>query len=900
MAWQPTNEGLTQVLEIFRKSQIADRNIQRSIQEQLSVLNQHPDFNYYLVFVFTELKNEPEYVRAVAGLFLKNNVRQSYDNIPDEVKQFIKTQILKCIGDPMPQIRKTVGSIISTIVTKGGLKQWQNLIPTLIQLLDNNDLNVVSGVMQTMVVLCEDYSDKLDSEEAGRPLGVLIPKFLALFKSQHEILRKHALACINCFLVDMPSALLVNMDSYLQGVFFLASDSSEEVRKGVCHAFVTLVEIRIDYLLPHLRNVIQYMLVQTQDKEETVAMEACEFWSAIAETKYCKDALREFLPSVIPVLLDCMVYGESDMMLMGFEEDDENVPDQAKDIKPFIYSSKSKGFGQPQSFGSEQTPQGQRAPNGELDEEEEEDDEEDNSTVSEWTLRKCAASGLDILSTVFKDDLLPVVLPLLQQKLNHTDWKVRESAILAIGAIADGCRKGIKQHLATLVPYMFTLLGDVQPLVRSITCWTLSRYSRWIVQQEDDKYFRTFVSELLNRILDKNKKVQEAACSAFASFEEEAETLLVPYLNPILRCFVMAFEKYQAKNLIILYDAVGTLAESVGDEMNNPEYINIIMPPLITKWNNLGDEDRNLLPLLECLTSVAAAVGTGFQQFAQGVYQRCLRLIENTLVKQAAAQQNQQELPDKEFVICALDLISGLTEGLKAGIESLVGSSNLINLLFECMKDSKPDVCQSAFALVGDLAKCCIAHLKPVLNGYLPLLIQNLNPYYIAVCNNASWALGEVAMRVEEEIFKPFVPAILQKLIPIVNRTALNRNLLENTAITIGRLGFVSPDAVAPLLEHFVQAWCLTLRDIREDYEKESAFRGLCKMIKLNPNGVVRSFVFVCDAIASWEHPPKDLAEMFYHILHGFKSSLSEQAWSEYYNTFPPQLRMALSSKYQL
>ena len=66
-----------------------------------------------------------------------------------------------------------------------------------------------------------------------------------------------------------------------------------------------------------------------------------------------------------------------------------------------------------------------------------------------------------------------------------------------------------------------------------------------MVQQEDDKYFRTFVSELLNRILDKNKKVQEAACSAFASFEEEAETSLVPYLNPILRCFVMAFEKYQ-------------------------------------------------------------------------------------------------------------------------------------------------------------------------------------------------------------------------------------------------------------------------------------------------------------------------------------------------------------------
>ena len=58
-------------------------------------------------------------------------------------------------------------------------------------------------------------------------------------------------------------------------------------------------------------------------------------------------------------------------------------------------------------------------------------------------------------------------------------------------------------------------------------------------------------------------------------------------------------------------------------------------------------------------------------------------------------------------------------------------------------QDAKPDVCQSAFALVGDLAKCCMAHLKPVLNGYMPLLVQNLNPYFIAVCNNASWAVSK-------------------------------------------------------------------------------------------------------------------------------------------------------------
>lgn len=99
--------------------------------------------------------------------------------------------------------------------------------------------------------------------------------------------------------------------------------------------------------------------------------------------------------------------------------------------------------------------------------------------------------------------------------------------------------------------------------------------------------------------MDNNKRVQEAACSAFATLEEEACTELVPYLGFILQTLVYAFGKYQHKNLLILYDAIGTLADSVGHHLNKPEYISMLMPPLITKWNVLKDEDKDLFPLLE-------------------------------------------------------------------------------------------------------------------------------------------------------------------------------------------------------------------------------------------------------------------------------------------------------------
>lgn len=153
--------------------------------------------------------------------------------------------------------------------------------------------------------------------------------------------------------------------------------------------------------------------------------------------------------------------------------------------------------------------------------------------------------------------------------------------------------------LPELIPYLINCLSDKKALVRAITCWTLSRYSHWVVSQPHDAYLKPLMTELLKRILDSNKRVQEAACSAFATLEEEACTELVPYLGFILETLVFAFSKYQHKNLLILYDAIGTLADSVGPHLNKPDYINLLMPPLIHKWNVLKDEDKDLFPLLE-------------------------------------------------------------------------------------------------------------------------------------------------------------------------------------------------------------------------------------------------------------------------------------------------------------
>jgi hypothetical protein len=108
-------------------------------------------------------------------------------------------------------------------------------------------------------------------------------------------------------------------------------------------------------------------------------------------------------------------------------------------------------------------------------------------------------------------------------------------------------------------------------------------------------------------VLDNNKRVQEAGCSAFATLEEDAGEELVPYLEPVLRNLVMAFEKYQHKNMLILYDAVGTLADAVGRALATPQYVEIIMPPLTKRWSKFADDDEDIIPLLEVRRRCACA-----------------------------------------------------------------------------------------------------------------------------------------------------------------------------------------------------------------------------------------------------------------------------------------------------
>lgn len=145
-------------------------------------------------------------------------------------------------------------------------------------------------------------------------------------------------------------------------------------------------------------------------------------------------------------------------------------------------------------------------------------------------------------------------------------------------------------------------------------------------------------------------------------------------------------------------------------------------------------------------------MGHAFLPYAPPVFKKSCYIIHTSLFQYQQFQQNPElDEPDKYFLVVALDLLAGLTQGLNFEIEPLVAQStpNLFSLLMICLKHLQAPVRQSAYALVRALAMGCFAILRPYIPAIMAEIILQLGPdskVEIGPLITAVRALGEVAL----------------------------------------------------------------------------------------------------------------------------------------------------------
>lgn len=85
------------------------------------------------------MTDQDSYIRAIAGLTLKNNILNSFNSTPLFVLDHVKSVCTRSLAFPDPDatIRRTIGSVITAIVVRGQIMNWPDIMSILVSQLDS-------------------------------------------------------------------------------------------------------------------------------------------------------------------------------------------------------------------------------------------------------------------------------------------------------------------------------------------------------------------------------------------------------------------------------------------------------------------------------------------------------------------------------------------------------------------------------------------------------------------------------------------------------------------------------------------------------------------------------------------------------------------------------------------
>ncbi|ORZ36580.1 armadillo-type protein [Catenaria anguillulae PL171] len=807
--WQPDPAGLAKLVDLLHGGSSADNLVQRRVQQEISQLGATvPDFACYLAHILSS-PNDDAALRTIAGFALKSYLINYLPNLDPHVLHHVKTSVLANLGDPSPDVNKVTGTLISYLLAHLRVEGWPEAPRRLAELLaPGNDEShpAFHAALSTVFKTCEDDADDLLTSPT-QPLSLLLPHLIRLVTSPKPKLAAIAINCMTELSHGETPLMQQVFPTYLAALFSRALDADPTLRKSVCMSICRVLENKPEVLEPQLNDIMRYMLTCTQQQDDDeLALEACEFWLVLGESDEYVGALGAYLEQLVPVLVQRMVYSENEIIDLGGDEDDAHVPDSEQEIKPRHYRGKSG------ADMSTPTPTGGDGP---------------ASSDTEGGAGTGGAGGDDDEDDDDDDD---------QEVANS--WTVRKCAAATLDMIA-----GIYQT-------------DILP-VRKLD-----------LVRARPQYLPGFVDALMANCVHRNKKVQEAACSALATLEEAAGSALAHYLPRILPVLTRCLNEYQRKNMLVLYDCIGTLAESLhNDELKDPALALLLVDPMLAKFNAVSDLTPELLPLYEALAAVAIASGMAFVQHSKHVFERCMQVIHQTYV---AAEQVKQGV---------------------AGYQA-----DVINILKMTLAHPHPAVRQSALGLFGDLVINCYIHVKSSAPELLHTAIQLVQlveeKSWLRLANNAIWVCAELTTRMGADM-APYVPALWDRLLSILcnhyGSDHLPVMLAENCALAAGRLGHVAPELLAKDLTRFGAQWCMQMVVTREGVEKEASFLGFLKVVQCNPQGLVPHLPRFIEAVLHYATQSATTEEPFRQVLAAYKGMLGEEQWGRCLAMMPQQ-----------
>ncbi|CAD8128052.1 unnamed protein product [Paramecium sonneborni] len=241
-------------------------------------------------------------------------------------------------------------------------------------------------------------------------------------------------------------------------------------------------------------------------------------------------------------------------------------------------------------------------------------------------------SSIDrLIESLGKQEMLPVLNPIVSELLKHQDWRYKNAAIMALSQVGEYIEDvaDIKPTIELILP----MLNDSNSMIRYAVCHAIGQIADDMKPKFQKSYLHIVVPQFLNRLtIEDVPRVNSHILAALTNFVEGTEKGIEAYLPNLIQLSIkflnngISIEKENAISVI------AATAES--SKLSFIPYVNELLPILFKIFSTHQTKQYRQLKgqAIETITLIASAVGEQvFLPFLQQTVQILIQVQTSNL-----------------------------------------------------------------------------------------------------------------------------------------------------------------------------------------------------------------------------------------------------------------------------
>jgi len=141
--------------------------------------------------------------------------------------------------------------VISTIIVRGGIACWSNILTFLSDNLDpNQDTTIIENSIQAITIIIEDSQEIMAESHQAKTVEYMMPKIFQLIDpAQSEFVKDHAMFAINMLLMGEVSQVKQHAESYGLHLLKFNNDKAGKVKNRAIQGITSVMECSYKFVI---------------------------------------------------------------------------------------------------------------------------------------------------------------------------------------------------------------------------------------------------------------------------------------------------------------------------------------------------------------------------------------------------------------------------------------------------------------------------------------------------------------------------------------------------------------------------------------------------------------------------------------------------------------------------